>query len=135
MARLIDTSVIIAMERKRIPASVLASALQGEAIGIASITASELLVGYYRASGPRQEQERLEFIEIVLGEFPVLPFDLDVARIHAQLTVELKADGRSIGSHDLIIAATAVTHGFEVLTHNLRHFERVPGLKASVPDW
>lgn len=135
MARLIDTSAIITLERRRLPLSALAANLQGEPIAIASITASELLVGYYRVGTERQRQERQAFIEFILTEFPVLAFDLDVARTHARIASELEGSGRSIGTHDLLIAATALTWGLVVVTHNLRHFDRVPGLQVSVPTW
>ena len=40
--------------------------------------------------------------------------------------------GQKIGAHDLIIAATALCHGFPVLTSNLKDFERVTGLDVLV---
>lgn len=75
------------------------------------------------------------FVERVLARVPVLPFDLAVARMHAQLAFELFAIGRPIGSHDLLIAATAVAHGYDLLTLNVREFERVPGLIVRRPHW
>ena len=34
-----------------------------------------------------------------------------------------------IGAHDLIIGSTALSLGFSVATYNLKHFERIEGLK------
>ena len=135
MARLIDTSVFIAMERMQKPLSELARSLDGDLVAIASITASELLVGYHRSQGTFRRKQKLEFIEIVLLEFDVIPFDLDVARVHAELGAELRTAGQTIGPHDLIIAATAVAFGFDILTLNVRHFDRVPGLQVDLPTW
>lgn len=135
MARLIDTSIIVAMQRRGTPLSVLSAALAGEAIGIASITASELLVGVHRAVRAEQRRDRLEFVEAVLNWFPVIAFDLEMARTHAQLSVELMSLGQSIGSHDLIISATALTLGCGLMTHNVRHFSRVPGLDVYDAIW
>jgi tRNA(fMet)-specific endonuclease VapC len=42
--------------------------------------------------------------------------------------VSLAGSGASIGAHDLQIAATALAHGFRLVTANLNEFERVPGL-------
>ena len=64
-----------------------------------------------------------------------MEFDLRVALIHAQLWVELASAGQLIGAHDLMIAATAVAHGYAVLTDNLRDFNRVPGLEIRQPGW
>ena len=36
----------------------------------------------------------------------------------------------AIGERDLQIAATALVHGHEVLTRNVRDFARIPGLKV-----
>lgn len=135
MARLIDTSAIISLERQKLPVGALSDKLKGEPIGIASITASELLAGYYRSTRERQRQERLDFIEFVLAEFPVVPFGLEVARTHARISHELTQIGRSIGAHDLLIAATALTFGLVVVTHDRRHFDRVPGLQVSISAW
>lgn len=135
MARLIDTSVFIAMERTQKPLSDLARSLNGELVAISSITASELLVGYHRSQGEFRRQQKSEFIEAVLIAFDVLPFDLDVARVHARLGAELRAAGQVIGPHDLIIAATAVAFGFDILTLHFRHFDRVRGLRVDMPTW
>ena len=34
---------------------------------------------------------------------------------------------------DLFIAATALEHDYTLVTHNTRHFSRIPGLKLE--DW
>lgn len=71
------------------------------------ITASELLHDVHRAKEPSISQKRLRFVEYILDLFPVIPFDLEIARVHAQLWADLQTNGQSIGAHDLIIAATA----------------------------
>lgn len=128
MARLIDTSVFIDLVRRGESIRALDTIVQGEPIALASITASELLVGVHRSDPGRHRERQLDYVETLLREFPVLAFDLDTARTHAQLSNGLAAIGQPIGANDLLIAATALTRGFSVLTHNLRHFERVPGL-------
>jgi predicted nucleic acid-binding protein len=135
MARLIDTSVFIHLLRRGDSIRVLDANLQGEPFALASITASELLVGVYRSDPGRHRERQLNFVETLLRDAPVLAFDLDIARTHAQLAAGLAATGQSIGSNDLLIAATALTRGYSVLTHNLRHFERVPGLVVNAPSW
>jgi predicted nucleic acid-binding protein len=134
MARLIDSSVFIELERRRQSIHVLDTILHGEPIALASITVSELLVGAYRSEEGRHQERQLAFVEALLREVPVLAFDLDTARAHAQLVAGLAAIGRPIGANDLLIAATALTRGYSVLTHNVRHFERVPGLIVHPAD-
>ena len=135
MARLIDSDVLIALERSGESLDTFIERLAGEAAAVASITASELLFGAHRADSPRRRLEREGFIDSVLQRLPVLPFDLRVARVHAEIWAQLAATGQMIGAHDLIIAATALAHGTSVLTHNLREFQRVPGLVVKQPAW
>jgi predicted nucleic acid-binding protein len=102
---------------------------------LSSVTAAELLLGVERARSEDRERRRAEFVDAVLVAFPVLPFDLEAARAHARIAAELFASGETIGQHDLMIAAAALARGYAVLTHNVRHFERVRGLVVEVPNW
>lgn len=63
--------------------------------------------------------------------FLYLPFDLGVARAHAALWADLARAGAQIGAHDLLIAATALTHRLAVATRNVREFERIEGLQVA----
>ena len=134
MARLIDTGVFIEWERAGRPVVNLPGAV-GEPFAMASISASELLAGVLRAMPGARRNQREAFVERVLARVRVLPFDLTVARVHARLAAQLDATGRSIGANDLLIAATAVASGHDLLTLNVREFERVPGLVVRRPDW
>jgi predicted nucleic acid-binding protein len=135
LALLIDTSVLIGMERRGMQPEDFGGLAPPQSAALASITASELLVGVHRTTPESRRIRRETFVERLLGTILVLPFDLRVARAHAQLTATLAAAGRPIGAHDLIIAATALAHGFDVLTDNPRDFGRVPGLVVRRPDW
>jgi predicted nucleic acid-binding protein len=135
MAQLIDTSVLIDLERRGVPGPAVDALFEGEVAALSSITASELLTGIYRTPSDTQKAKRLAFVESIFRLYPVLTFDLKVARIHARIWAELTSVGQMIGAYDLIIAATALTHDYEVLTLNLREFERVPGLVVRRPHW
>ncbi|HUP21909.1 MAG TPA: PIN domain-containing protein [Thermoanaerobaculia bacterium] len=126
MALLIDTSVCIDIERATRSASLLERTNQP--IFLAAITASELLHGVERADSVDRRARRAAFVERILDVVPILPFDLDVARVHAQIWATLVDRGEVIGSHDLMIAATAVCHDLSLLTNNGRDFRRGDGL-------
>ena len=64
----------------------------------------------------------------MLEAFPTVPFDLRPARVHARLWADPAAAGRDIGPHDRLVAATALAHGWCVVTANVRHFRQVHGL-------
>jgi len=99
----------------------------GEEVGIAAITASELLHGVHRAS-PEHRARREAFVEAVLTAFPPLAFDLACARAHARLWAELVSAGKDVGAHDRLVAATAIATGWRVGTASIRHFEPIGAL-------
>jgi tRNA(fMet)-specific endonuclease VapC len=125
---LIDTSVIIAIERGRLDPSLLQDGDENEPIAISAITASELLHGVHRLTGAVARTRAERFAEQLLDAIPVIPFDLDVARVHARLDAELSATGTSVGNADLMIAATAVWLDYRVATRDLRSFPKIEGL-------
>lgn len=135
MALLVDSSVLIGLERRHQDPRMLSRAAPDELLAVASITVSELLVGVHRADTPERRRRRQAFLESTLETLRVLPFDLPEARVHAAIWAEMAAAGALIGPHDLIIAATALANGYEVLTQNVREFERVPGLAVRQPAW
>jgi tRNA(fMet)-specific endonuclease VapC len=135
---LLDTTVFIDLERavRRLPpATAMAKVSRRleeqlgpeEEVGIAAITASELLHGVHRAT-PEHRARREAFVEAVLAAFPPLPFGLLAARAHARIWAGLAAAGQDVGAHDRLVAATAISAGWRVGTANTRHFDRIAGL-------
>jgi predicted nucleic acid-binding protein len=59
---------------------------------------------------------------------PVVPFDLQDARVYASRWAQLVRAGNQIAERDLMIAATALARGYRVATLDARSFPRVPGL-------
>ena len=133
MGFIVDSSILITAARGRFSLSALAARVGDTPFAIAAITASELLHGVHRARDPQNAQRRLQFAEYALGLFPIIPFDLEIARIHAQLWAALEMQGLIIGPHDLQIAATARALNFGVVTTNEREFKQVPQLTVINP--
>jgi predicted nucleic acid-binding protein len=132
MGKVIDSSVLIAAERGKLDLSALldgASAAKEDVVA-ASITASELLHGVHRATRTADRARREAFVENILATVPIIPFDLIVARVHARLWADLSMKGQNVGPSDLIIAATALSLGYDVATRNEREFAKVPGLNV-----
>lgn len=132
MGTLIDSSILIAVERRTLGLDAAMAAHEEEAVGIAAITASELLHGVHRATTAAQRQRREAFVERLLAVLPVLPFDLVTARLHASLWASLVAKGASVAPHDLLIGATAMAVGYRVATRDRRSFGKIPGLEVLV---
>jgi len=123
---ILDTDVLIRAEKQAAEIDFTRWASHGEAY-ISAITCSELLVGVHRANTPARRARRSAYVEALLARLPVLAFDTTVARTHAQLLGALSRNF-TVGAHDLIIGATALSHGFALLTSNVADFGRMPGL-------
>ena len=135
MGQLIDTSVIVNLERRNAPIEELLNVGGGDSVGIAAVSIAELIVGVLRASNDRERAETQVYLDGINEHVPVMPFDARAAGEYARLLVDLRRRGAMIGVHDLQIAATALSLGFAVLTDNPRDFERVPGLEVRMPGW
>jgi predicted nucleic acid-binding protein len=124
---LIDTSVLIAIERRELDLATIREDDE-EDVAIAAITASELLHGVHRLRGAVARTRAERFVEHLLDVIPVIPFDLEVARIHARIDAELSGAGAAVSDADLMIAATAVWLDYRIATRDLRSFPKIKGL-------
>jgi tRNA(fMet)-specific endonuclease VapC len=93
------------------------------------IVAAELRYGCAKSGSKRL----LKAVEDLLGEIPVLPFDVPADAEYGGIRSELEAAGRPIGSNDLLIAAHACALGATIITANTNEFKRVSGL--NVENW
>jgi tRNA(fMet)-specific endonuclease VapC len=66
----------------------------------------------------------------MLARFDIVLVDRSVADRYAFITRHLRDRRQLIGANDLWIAAAALAHDLPLVTNNLSHFERVPGLSV-----
>jgi tRNA(fMet)-specific endonuclease VapC len=125
MMYLVDTDWIVAYLKGRSEATQLLSGLAPAGLAISLITYAEIYEGIYFGQNPtKQEQGFLS----LLTRVTVLPLTEESMKRFATLRGELRAQGLLIGDLDLLIAATAIQHHLVLVTRNLRHFQRIPGL-------
>jgi tRNA(fMet)-specific endonuclease VapC len=105
-------------------------AVPPRSVGLPSIVLYELDYGASRSEAPRGLRERLD---VFLGSLQILPFGEAEARVAARVRVALEKDGKPIGPMDLLIAATALEQGAVLVTHDVKEFSRIRGLR--VEDW
>ncbi len=131
MGIVLDSSILIGLERR---GGTVPTAWMQQEVGLAAMTAAELLAGLHRAD-PSRRARRAAFVEGILAVIPTLAFDLAAARLYAQVEADLASAGTPIGDHaDLEIAATALARGWAVATLNRSDFARVPGLVLLGPE-
>jgi tRNA(fMet)-specific endonuclease VapC len=101
--------------------------------GISVVTVAELSHGVYRARSDSDRSKRLNFVDELCRDVPVYPVTLEIAKEIGRIGGQQAALGQTLSFEDLAIATTALNLGFDVVTLNLRHFERISGLSVLSP--
>lgn len=91
-----------------------------------AVAIGEFFKGAYRSPARDRHPQNIE--ERILPAVTVLPYDTATARVFGQIQARLEKKGRPLADADLQIAATAIYHGLELVTGNVKHFGRVPEL-------
>jgi len=138
MGVVLDSSILIAGERRRDSLREVLERVEakcGETTAtLSAVTPVELTHGIYRAKTAADRERRESFVEELFQAVAVHPLTLELARLAGRIHGEQMAQGVSIDFPDLIIGATALHLGFDVVTVNVRHFQAIPGLKiVSLP--
>jgi tRNA(fMet)-specific endonuclease VapC len=100
--------------------------VEGKTVAISFITVGEI---YFGAEKKGWSSKTLSNFLERLKAVVVVPSDHDVCREYGQLRGRLEKAGIVIGDNDLWIAACALRHSTPLISHNRRHFERIPGLQ------
>jgi predicted nucleic acid-binding protein len=137
MGVILDSSILIAGERRSESVwEVLerVEALCGKTVAaLSAVTAVELTHGIYRARNETDRKRREAFVDELFHAMAVHPLSLAVARLAGRIHGEQMGQGVTIDFPDLVIGATALYLGFDVVTLNARHFEKIPGLNVLSP--
>lgn len=92
-----------------------------------AVVIGELYKGAFRSTNFKRHLGNIE--TRILPAVTVLPYDAAVARAFGEIQADLARQGRGLADADLQIAATAIFHGLALVTGNIRHFDRIPGLQ------
>ncbi|MBR4619737.1 MAG: PIN domain-containing protein [Salinivirgaceae bacterium] len=98
---------------------------------ISVITAIELLYGAYNSPDNYREQE-IAKAKMLTDYFTVVGID-EIPEAFSREKIRLENNGLVIEDFDLMIGITGREADMIVVTHNLKHFNRIDGLK--VEDW
>jgi tRNA(fMet)-specific endonuclease VapC len=129
---LLDTDIVSYLMRAKPPARLIERARRerAELQHTSTITVSEIGFGAYRSGRPAFYIDRFRNL---LTELRVVGFDLDAAWRYAEVRSELERRGHGLAEPDLRIASIALARALVLVTHNTKHFKRVPGLL--IEDW
>ncbi|MDX1970098.1 MAG: type II toxin-antitoxin system VapC family toxin [Planctomycetaceae bacterium] len=100
------------------------------AIHVSALTVGEILVWALRSGTPDYWMAEIrEF----LGFVEVIDVTVEVAEQFAVLRAQLLRAGNPKPPLDLFIAATAIAHDLQLITHNTKDYAPIPGLQFD--DW
>ncbi|WP_290623449.1 MULTISPECIES: type II toxin-antitoxin system VapC family toxin [unclassified Archaeoglobus] len=122
---LVDTDIIIDVLRGFEGSKEFLLKIAQEGIAISTITVAEIISGKESRDAVTREK-----ILRFLRNFEIVPLTMEISVVAG----EIRRDYR-IGIADAVIAATALNYGMTVVTGNVKHFERVKGLKLLKPDY
>ncbi|NER06975.1 MAG: type II toxin-antitoxin system VapC family toxin [Okeania sp. SIO3C4] len=128
---LLDTNVcIVYMKNKNSSVNNYFHRLESDKIAVCSVVKAELFYGSRRSNNP---QKSLNIQLLFLQQFVSLPFDDSCAEIYSIIRANLEKVGTPISSNDILIASIALVNDLTLVTHNVREFKRIEGLK--IEDW
>ena len=92
--------------------------------------AKSLLQSYFMVQ-PIANQRNIS-MEIVLENLTIVPI-YDTLPTYAEVKAQLRRAGLQIEEFDMLIGSSAVHHGYVMVTENVSHFERIPGIE--IENW
>ena len=96
-----------------------------------TVNSFEIWLGTLLAPKP---EELIKETEEFLGQFEILNFNYE-ASVEASCTmVKLRKQGQTIEIRDLFVGSTSKVSGMPVITRNIKHYKRIPGLMVLTPE-
>jgi len=131
MSYLVDSDVIIRLLAARQPTVAAVQRLAHQRLAVSLITVGEVYEGAFRTSNPH---EHLRTFRILFRTFDIVNLNDSIMERFAETRADLRRRGQIIPDFDLILCATALEHDLTLLSYNLRHLQRVPGLRVHSPS-
>ena len=88
---------------------------------------------YYGAKKSEWVEKNLAIVRRISELFPIINTTKSIMETFADLKTKLQIKGEIIDDFDLIIAATALSHNYILVTNNEKHFSRIPSLQ--IENW
>ncbi|MCI0660112.1 MAG: type II toxin-antitoxin system VapC family toxin [Acidobacteria bacterium] len=99
-----------------------------DSICISVITLMEL---YYGARKSQKVASNLAKIKMLEQSMETIPIGLESTEIFGLFKTQLELEGNRLDDFDLIIASCAMAHNLTLVTNNVKHFQRICGLKLA----
>ena len=134
---LLDTNIISEFSKENPHKQVVdLYALRKDECAISAITWQELVRGVERMPEGRKRQYLALCLENYEASFDIIPYDKFSAQICGEIQANMEKVGKPLPFYDSQIAATAISNGMVLVTHNLSDF--LPAKETvflHVEDW
>ncbi len=125
MKYLLDTNIVVNQLRGK---SRLREKMVEDGIAISIITFGELLYGAYKSVN---KESSIAIINGFISDLQVniLGLNQEIMHGYAKTKRSLEIAGNRLDEFDLLIGTSAIVNSLTLVTLNLRHFNRIPGLR------
>jgi len=123
---LIDACWIINILKGKATAASDLQALSPSPIYLCWTTVAEVYEGAFHTNDPAAH---IASLRAFLTSYPVVPFNDAIAESIAEIRAGLRKSGQSISDFDVILGATALHYHLTILTFNVAHLGRIPGIQ------
>ena len=103
--------------------------LENSKIHVSDISILEIYFGFASMDDRREKSKQKKTLHRIL-KYVTLVDIKDIETIYAKVRKKLYLSRLEIGAHDMILASQALHFNLTLITNNLRHFDRVEGLKV-----
>ena len=123
----LDTSFLISLIRREADAETKLETclLEEETISTTAICACELFAG---ACASKKKDQEIKKVRALLSRMELLDFSIQACERFGRIREQLGAGGTPIGDLDVMIASVALAHSQPLLTRDIQHFSKIPGL-------
>jgi predicted nucleic acid-binding protein len=132
MGVIVDTSTLVSAERRKHSVREIFAQLHelfGETtVGLSAVTLVELAHGIERAELENHRARRQAFLDDLIADIKIYPISTEIALLAGRISGQQARRGINLPFEDLLIGATALHHGCDIVTGNVKHFEMIPNL-------
>lgn len=120
---LLDTNIVSEFSKERPNEQVVGLYnLRRDQCAISSVTWQELVFGVSRMPDGKRKNTVMGFIENLRNNIEIIPYDEFAASICGEVQSNAEQAGKKIPYNDSQIAATAISNGMVLVTHNTEDF-------------
>ncbi len=133
MRYVLDTNVLSALMKGDRRAALRLKAVSKDEVAVPQPALAEIAYGIARLPRSRRKDALQERLDLLRSELPRVAWGDEVSASFGSIKAHLEKKGERIEDFDAAIAAHALASGAVLVTANVNHMVRVPGLV--VEDW